>query len=393
MLEGQSNVIPMARVEILHDASYGDLLTGPSPAIRGTFFEPLQEVRLEIACQDRNGYPWKSVTNYQVDSAGIFDTSVSVETGNAYNGDAADRPFTSMQCQYGSGHDFSGKDIGRVEYHVSCYDQCDTKIWSSSFNRYLGRDLRCVPDPWSNVLLFDDEINSEGIDTMLALAPYGVAVVGHMFAASPRNLPSPVVDFSIPTYVIGSGRASATALQYAIGKPEIQGVILFSGTGIRFDPLEDLEYIALDVSGLDTSGHSGQSTRSIYDQASLLQNNEKRARVKVERIQCPIFMFSGADDQVWPSASYCEEIVRWRQDKACVYPTVLRTFQNVGHDIGPSLGFPGLPTTERSIGVDSSNFRFLMGGEFELQARARRACWKDLLGILGGKGSEFQSLF
>lgn len=82
-------------------------------------------------------------------------------------------------------------------------------------------------------------------------------------------------------------------------------------------------------------------------------------------------MFSGADGQVWPSVSFCEEIVRWRQDKAGDCPTVLRTFQNVGQDTGPNPRLSWTVGNRAFIGVDSINFCFSMGGEFELQGRAR----------------------
>ncbi len=374
----------MARVEVTHHPRYGDLLTGPAPIIRGTYFQPLEEVRLEVSCQGHNGYPWKSLTTYKTDSAGVFDTSIAPDAGEGYSRDAADKPFTSMVCQHGAGHDFSGTDLGHIEYGLSCYDQHGDKIWSSAFSRYLGRDARCVPEPRANILLFDDEIRSDEYDTMLALAPYGVGVLGHSHALAECTKTVPAQS-NLPTFIVASGRASARALEYAIAKPELEGVILFSGAGLRFDPIEQLDYLLLDIADLQSSETRNHSTRNLYRQATAIKDECDKVSVKVEGIACPLYMFSGLDDQVWPSAHFCEKIARRRQDLGCPYPTMLRTFEGVGHDIGPSLGLPSLPTSERSIGLPSTDFRFLTGGDMERQARARRDCWLDLLRILAGE--------
>ena len=69
----------------------------------------------------------------------------------------------------------------------------------------------------------------------------------------------------------------------------------------------------------------------------------------------------------------------------CPFVTYHRTYEGVGHDLGPSLGIPTLPTTERTVSHPETGFRLLLGGKMGRQGRARRECWEALLDILAGR--------
>jgi hypothetical protein len=396
MDDGPSNVVSMARIELIQDPHFGDLYTGPAPIIRGTRFQPLQEIRVEVSCADGHGRVWKSSNAYLVSAEGIFDTSLTPAVGEDYYGVAREGPFTSMTCQYGPGHDFGSKNLHRLQYKIACFDH-DGEIWSGEATRYLGRDLDRVPEPRVRVLLFDDEVASDELDAMFALAPYGVAVVGNTMEECGHTDGQPRSARDLPTFIVGSGRASARALEAAICLPNNQAVILFSGGGLRFDPIKggycgpdgewistDLGYISLDHSSLQPRSEGVLSTRKLYAEAVADRKKRDKGRIKVEHIGCPIYMFSGSDDQIWPSSAFSELVAQRRKMKSCHFPTVHRTFEGVGHDLGPSLGLPTLPTTERTIGHPDTGFRLLLGGKMGRQARARRECWDTLLQILSG---------
>lgn len=123
-------------------------------------------------------------------------------------------------------------------------------------------------------------------------------------------------------------------------------------------------------------------TRTLYAEAVVDRRQRDRARIAVEHIACPIHMFSGGDDQVWPSAAFSELVSQRRAQTGCPFLTTHRTFDGVGHDLGPSPGWPTLPTTERSAGHPDIEARLLLGGKMGRQARARRECWDSLLAIL-----------
>jgi hypothetical protein len=388
----------MARVELIEDPDYGDLYTGPVPVVRGTRFPPLQEIRVEISCQCGLGRSWKSANTYLVSAEGIFDTSATASVGEDYYGIVAEGPFFSMKCVEGPGRDFGSKNTNRLEYAIACFDG-DNEIWSKQLSRYLGRDLHAVPEPRVQVLLFDDEVASDELDAMLALAPYGVAVLkntAHEQVGDYHDLGIPG-NRHLPTYIVGSGRASAKALEAAMALSDIRAVILFSGGGLRFDPIGGghhdrsgrwvktaLPYIGLDHSSLQPKADGIVTTRKLYADAVADRTKREQGRIEVERVACPIYMFSGLDDQIWPSSAFSELVAQRRKIKGCPFPTYHRTFENVGHDIGPSLGLPTLPTSERTIEHPDTGFRLLLGGKAGRQARARRECWETLLQILAG---------
>lgn len=180
---------------------------------------------------------------------------------------------------------------------------------------------------------------------------------------------------------------------------DLAGVVLFSGGGLRFDPIragsadgrgqwaeEELSYIPLDHSSLQPKADDVLITRKLYAEAVADKNRRELGRIQAEKVACPIYMFSGLDDQIWPSSAFSELVVQRRKLKGCPFPTYHRTFEAVGHDIGPSLGLPTLPTTERTVQHPDTGFRLLLGGKPGRQARARREAWNSLLAILSGQG-------
>lgn len=387
----RGNLLSMARVEVIDHPLFGEYITGPVPIIRGSRFFPMQEIRLEVSCTDTNGRLWKSRSSFLADGRGVFDTSQTPAIGETYYGVSREGPFTSMTCQLGPGYDFGTRNLERLTYTVACYDR-ETEIFSQKVTRYQGGDLHSTR-PWVKVLLFGDEILSPESDAIAALTPYGIAASGHTLqeCCAPAASQSSLGRRGLPTYIIGSGRASAKALQAAIHLPEIQGVVLFSGGGLRFGPPPDAsepatepDYVVLDPSKLAAPREGFLRTRTLYADAVTDRQAIERGRIKVEHIPCPIHMFSGLDDQIWPASAFSEMICQRRKAKNSPFLTSHRTLEGVGHDLGPSLGLPSLPTSERTTSHSDTTSRLLLGGKMGRQARARRECWDGMLQILSG---------
>lgn len=377
MADGASVTQPdTSRIEVVQDPQHGDLWTGSVPAIRGTGFPPLKEIHVEVSCQDGKGRHWRSSNEYLVSAEGIFDTTLTAAVGEGYYGIAPEGPFYSALCQEGPGHEFAWKELSSINYGVACFEG-KTQIFSHQLRRDVGRPER-NPEPFARVLLFDDGGSSE--HAAKALASYGVEVS----TGDPHQAP----ESDLPTVIVGCGRASARALEIAIRWPHALAVALFSGGGLRFDPLEgkdgSLDYIALDHSSLRPKAEGILITRTMYAEAVASKANRERGRIEVEKVACPIYMFSGLDDQIWPASAFSELIAQRRKIKGCPFPTYHRTFEGVGHDLGPTLGPPTLPTTERTIAHPDTGFRLLLGGKPGRQARARRECWDTLMAILHG---------
>ena len=396
MDKARSNLTSMARIELVPQP-FGDLITGPVPIVRGSRFYPMQEIRLEVSCQDANGRPWQSRNSYLADNLGAFDTSCTPAIGEGYYGVSQEGPFVSMSCQLGPGHDFGTRGLTRLVYNVTCFDR-DTEIFSQQVVRYQGVEFHQTTKPWVQVLLFADDVISTESDAVSALAPYGIKASGHVLEEcfAPEDPDSPIQRRELPTYIIGSGRASARALEAAIRLPEIQGVILFSGGGLRFDPRpndamerpgteSEPDYVVIDPLSIATSRDGFIRTRTTYASAVTDRSKVDRGRIKVEHIACSITMFSGLDDQIWPASAFSEMVAQRRKAKSSPFPTTHRTFEGVGHDLGPSLGLPSLPTTERSTSHADTMSRLLLGGKMGRQGRARRECWERMLEILSGQ--------
>ena len=381
-----------ALIEVVQDPRYGDLWTGPVPAIRGTGFPPLKEIHVEVSCRDGKGRHWRSSNEYLVSAEGVFDTTRTAAVGEGYYGIAPEGPFYSMLCQEpdtlgdpgrldgpagqaGLGrHDFAWRELSSIDYRVACFEG-KTEIFSQNLRRDIGRPAQA---PLARVFLFDDGGSSE--HAIQALQSHGVEVA----TLDPRQ----ATDSDLPAVIVGCGRASARALEIAIRWPQAQAVALFSGGGLRFDPFEDeegpLDHIELDHASLRPKAEGILVTRTMYAEAVASKGNRERGRIEVEKIACPVYMFSGLDDQIWPASAFSELIAQRRKIKGCPFPTYHRTFEGVGHDLGPTLGPPTLPTTERTIAHPDTGFRLLLGGKPGRQARARRECWDALIAILNG---------
>lgn len=371
MADSSSNLVSTGRFELVVDPEYGDLWSGPVPIVRGSELTPLQEIRLEVSCKDGKDRLWKSSNCYLVSAEGTFGTDQTASVGDDYYGISPEAPLNSMRCMEGPGHDFC-RDLGVIDYTFACYDGTQ-QLWTAELRRHLGRAGATLPN-WVEVILFDDE---EQREATTALTAVGVKIVT---ADQPLS--------ELPRFIVGSGRASARALEVALRSEGIRAVVLFSGGGLRFAPItldKELDYISLDHSSLSPKAEGVLVTRKMYAEAVADKANRERGRIEVEKIDGPIYLFSGADDQIWPASAFSELVAQRRKMVNCSHPTVHRTFEGVGHDLGPSLGLPTLPTTERTVGHPETGFRLLLGGKMGRQGRARRECWDALLAILADR--------
>lgn len=383
--------VTTGQIELVQDALSGDLWTGPVPAIRGSRFDPLTEIHVEVSCQDGRGRRWLSRNEYLVSAEGTFDTSMTAAVGEGYYGIAPEGPFYSMLCQDGPGYEFAWKELSAIDYRIAAYDG-KRELFSRELRRVVGRSPEQNPRPSARVILFDDGSPAATERAAQALASHGVEVS----TADPRHSSQPAAHDELPTVIVGSGRASARALEVAIRWPHAQAVVLFSGGGLRFDPFDDgqfdpdtgewvsrpLDHIPLDHSSLQPKAEGILITRKLYAEAVAAKAHRERGRIEVEKVACPLYMFSGLEDQIWPASAFSELIAQRRKIQGCPYPTYHRTFEGVGHDLGPTLGLPTLPTTERTAEHSETGFRLLLGGKPGRQARARRECWDALLSIL-----------
>lgn len=60
----------------------------------------------------------------------------------------------------------------------------------------------------------------------------------------------------------------------------------------------------------------------------------KKAIIKVENINGPLILFSGEKDKIWPSATFCRDIVKRLKEKNFNHPVIHIYDKNKGHNVG-----------------------------------------------------------
>jgi dienelactone hydrolase len=96
------------------------------------------------------------------------------------------------------------------------------------------------------------------------------------------------------------------------------------------------------------------------------------AAIPVERINGPVLLISGNDDQLWPSSYMAEQVIARLRAHSHAYPDRHLAYNGAGHGIG----FPYEPTTQLAVGAIS------FGGNPAGIARADRDHWPRLLQFL-----------
>ena len=105
-----------------------------------------------------------------------------------------------------------------------------------------------------------------------------------------------------------------------------------------------------------------------------------RAEIQVERIAGPVLLFSGKDDQLWPSDLFAARIVERLKSQHFEHAVEHYSYENAGH----RMGRPFLPTADvRQVRIHQLSKRPNMsGGTPEGQARADEDSWQKLLDFL-----------
>ena len=104
----------------------------------------------------------------------------------------------------------------------------------------------------------------------------------------------------------------------------------------------------------------------------------ERAAIPVERINGPVFMVSGRDDQVWPSFELAEIARRRLEEHNHPWP-----FEHISYpDAGHGMVAPYAPTTATAIVHPVNRRTYALGGTPQGQIEANVAYWRRTLDFL-----------
>ncbi|HKJ38202.1 MAG TPA: acyl-CoA thioester hydrolase/BAAT C-terminal domain-containing protein [Anaerolineales bacterium] len=191
---------------------------------------------------------------------------------------------------------------------------------------------------------------------------------------------------------LGHSRGAELALQLATCSDVFAGVIVTSPSHVRWGataankpawlqdgkPLPFVEPVPLPDLQLPTISHRGRdhaSYREWYLAQMERSSTVKAAVIPVEKIDCPVMMFSGLDDQLWPSALFADVI---EQELLTVSRSVENVqYENVGHVIPLPDESPRLFSWHDALGSGVA-----YGGDHDASMVAAKDRWERILAFL-----------
>lgn len=152
--------------------------------------------------------------------------------------------------------------------------------------------------------------------------------------------------------MIGVSRGAELALLSASYLPlEIQGIVGYAAPSAVYPGFESLldpawVYKGQSVSpaaplkiAMNSSEGKDQNNPlcflSFFLEGMTDQASFQKALIPVENIRCPILLFSGGDDQIWPSCTFARQIQSRLKQARSISRCIHRSYPHAGHSIAP----------------------------------------------------------
>jgi len=195
--------------------------------------------------------------------------------------------------------------------------------------------------------------------------------------------------------IAGGSRGAELALLVAASYPEIVAVVGWSASGVMWPGLDpgnldhpvaawtwegkDLPFALLDRTAINWKQRPLRFTPAFI--AGLSDNaTVAEAEIPVERIQGPVLLISGSDDQVWPSSMLSDVAINRLRRAHHPFEIEHLCYEGAGHAIGPPHPYGNRAPTHfmhPTLGID-----FEFGGSPELNAHACKESWARVIGFL-----------
>jgi dienelactone hydrolase len=189
--------------------------------------------------------------------------------------------------------------------------------------------------------------------------------------------------------VVGSSRGGELALLLAATFPEIIGVVGWSASGLLYGGLDtkagssipawcyggrDLPFALADRAAVDWNQHPIRMTPGFLAGLSDKEAT-KAAEIPVERINGPVLLISGGDDQLWPSSILSEIAMQRLRSHNHRYRFEHLCYEDAGHTIGTPFGAPATTHFVHPVlGLD-----FEMGGTVDANRKASADSWQHVI--------------
>lgn len=165
--------------------------------------------------------------------------------------------------------------------------------------------------------------------------------------------------------VVGISKGAELALLLASKKAEIRGVIACSPSSVVFQGItkdffsprsswsyggKPIPFVPYDQS----KEFNPNDVLGIYSRSLMQQAEVKKAAIKAERINCPILLFSGEDDKMWPSTQMGDMICERLKEEGFAHKYDHVKYKNAGHTLSEFYMIGGTPQGNKAARMDST---------------------------------------
>ncbi len=216
-------------------------------------------------------------------------------------------------------------------------------------------------------------------------------------------LKQPEVDPARPLTVIGLSRGAELALQIASGDERVGVVVAGSPSSLRQAGLTK-SYTDFSQPAWERAGEPLPFVKGSYNFGSFLafmrswlfarpmrqrgdfvkalrdKEAVAAATIEVERINGPVLLVCGGDDQLWPSDLYAGQVEQRLRANGHRHEVLLLAFPDAGHFVTFPYGLPSMPPMVTLSPMSRLTIDF--GGTAVDNARAAEGSWKQLLEFL-----------
>ncbi len=270
------------------------------------------------------------------------------------------------------------------------------------------------PGPYPGVVVLGGSGGGLSEGTAALLASHGLATLALAYFRA-EHLPEDLVEIPLEYFgtgirwlqrqprvlgdgvgVMGSSRGGELALLLGATFPEIRAVVGYVPSGVVHAGLSRHQtpdrppqpawlYRGEPITFL----HSKESARTRAQAPAdgplaltpiflrMLEDDAavERATIPVERVNGPVLLISGQDDQMWPSPALAEIAISRLAASRHPHPYQHLTYRGAGHVIGP----PGLPATIAAIHHPLAGRSMAFGGNPKDNAAAAADSWPRVI--------------
>ena len=402
--------------------SPGKALMDEVVSIRVTGLSPGQAVAINATMPGLHGEVWKSGAEFVADKRGTVDLSKQAPARGSYAGVDGMGLFWSMKTAGERGQNRSAPPSLLAPVVMSFDLEIEGRqVASASLTRlFVGPGVKSldVRDNGLVAKLYEPEKggphpgilvlggseggiqSAESGAALLASRGYAALAVAYFgMEGLPQRLVEVPIDYlkkaidwmrakdtiaSGRLAVLGGSKGGELALLLGARFPELKAVVAYVPSNVAWQgiggagsswseagkPLDYVPYKSMPP----TRNASNQMVLASFYLASL-DNKEavEKAVIPVEKINGPVLLISGKDDQLWPSSVMADMIIARLKERKHKYSYEHLSYESAGHAIGRIYR----PTTS-SMGTGT----LAMGGTAEANARAQADSWPKVLRFL-----------